>query len=437
MRRLLPDRPEGRRLHPLTPWRRGWAPLAAMVGVVVHNPEQLRTWAEHPGWALVVLAALAPLAGAYGFLSWWYTSYLVTDTELRIRTGLFNRRVAHIRLDRVQSIDVARPLLARLVGVAKLKMEVVGAQSKDELAFLSESEAVALRAELLARAAGISPEAASSAGEAPARELFRVDPRQLVLGSLLLGQGWILLLSTLLFSGLTFAMSDSVLATLAVLVPMLAGFWSAGVGRILTEYDWTLSASPDGIRIDRGLLDREHATVPPGRVQSIRLVEPLLWRPRGWVRVELRVAGQDEGHRVLIPVAPFDRAKALLGELLSTDVDAALESCTPAPERARLRMPIWWRGYGHGVTDREFVGRKGRVTRRVALVPHAKVQSVRWEQGPWLRRLGLAHVRVDDGAGGGAVALCRDAEEARALVSAQADRSRTGRHEALPDRWLT
>ena len=57
------------------------------------------------------------------------------------------------------------------------------------------------------------------------------------------------------------------------------------------EYDWTVGESPDGLRLDHGLLDRAHETVPPGRVQTVRIVEPLLWRRRGWVRVELEIAG--------------------------------------------------------------------------------------------------------------------------------------------------
>ena len=177
-RSLLPRRPEGKPLHPVTPWRRAWAPVAGMIAFSMHDFQRTQEWFSHltGGWLLVAFAVLLPAAAAYGFFSWWFTSYLVTDTELRIRTGLIFRRIAHIRLDRIQAVDVGRPLLARVAGVAKLKLDVVGTESKDELAFLGEREAVGLRAELLARAAGIAPEAAPEAGEAPARELLRVEP---------------------------------------------------------------------------------------------------------------------------------------------------------------------------------------------------------------------------------------------------------------------
>ncbi|PJE96307.1 hypothetical protein CUT44_17380 [Streptomyces carminius] len=435
----LLERPEGRRLHPVTPWRRAWAPVAALLAFAVQDPERARRGVESltPAWLLAALAVVLLVAAAYGFLSWWMTSYLVTDTELRIRTGLFFRRAAHIRLDRIQAIDVGRPLLARIVGVAKLKLDVVGAEEKDELAFLGESDAVALRAELLARAAGMAPEDAPGAGEAPARELVRVDTGMLLVSLLLLGGLWALLAATLVLPVVVWLFSDSVWPALAVVVPLLGGLWRGGAGRFMTEFDWVVAESPDGVRLDHGLLDRAHATVPPGRIQAVRIIEPLLWRRRGWVRVELSVAAGGNEGGVLLPVATRETARGVLGRVLP-DVDPAEAEAalTPVPRRARWAVPLWWRGYGHGVTGAVFAARRGLLCRRTELVPHAKVQSVRLSQGPWERRLGLANVHVDHGAGTVAARL-RDADEARAVVGAQAERSRTGRRTARPERWLT
>ncbi|WP_346776591.1 PH domain-containing protein [Streptomyces sp. HNM0574] len=439
--RLLPARPEGRPLHPVTPWRRAWAPVAGIAAFAAQDFERTREWAGHLslGWLLLAVAVLLPVAAGYGFLSWWCTAYLVTDTELRIRTGLLFRRTSHIRLDRIQAVDVGRPLLARLVGVAKLKLDVVGTESKDELAFLGEAEAVALRAELLARAAGIAPEAAPAAGEAPAREMLRVQPRTLVVGLLLIGTGWGALAAAVAVPTLIYLASHSLFAALATALPFLGGLWKGSLGRFLREYDWAVAESPDGLRIDHGLLDREHATVPPGRVQAVRLVEPLLWRRRGWVRVELDVAGADkeEGSGVLVPVASWEEARGVLARVLpGTDLDAARAALEPAPERSRWCFPVYRRGYGHGVTGSVFVTGAGLLRRRTTLVPHAKVQSVRLRQGPWQRRLRLADVAVDHGANGHTTARLRDADGAHALVRAQAERSRTGRREAAPERWL-
>ncbi|MFE9905857.1 PH domain-containing protein [Streptomyces achromogenes] len=424
-----------RRLHPVTPLRRAWAPLAVLAGWAVHDPngaqEQLARLTDT--MLLLGIAVLVPAAGLYGFLSWWFTHYAVTDTELRIRTGLLFRRTAHIRLERVQAVDVSRPLLARVAGVAKLRIDVVGTDDKDELAFLSEREARALRAELLARAAGFAPETAREVGEAPAHVLLRVPPRELARSLVLTGATWGSLCAALIVPTVLWLFTENVWTVLVTALPLLGTAGASSAGRFVTEFDWTVSESPDGLRIDRGLLDRAHETVPPGRVQTVRIVEPLLWRRRDWVRVELDVAGSDNS--VLVPVAPRAVAEAVLARVLpGASVPPEL---SPAPRRARWCVPVWWRGHRLAVTGPVFASRSGLLCRRLSLVPHAKVQSVRLTQGPWERRWGLADVHVDTGADKTVTARLRDAGEAARLLAEQAERSRTGRRDAPPDRWMT
>ncbi|MGW2457776.1 PH domain-containing protein [Streptomyces argyrophyllae] len=423
------------RLHPVTPFRRAWAPLAVLAGWAAHDPNGAQEQLDRlTGTVLLLgLAVLVPAAGLYGFLSWWFTHYAVTDTELRIRTGLLFRRTAHIRLERVQAVDVSRPLLARLAGVAKLRIDVVGAESKDELAFLGEREARALRAELLARAAGFAPETAHEVGEAPARVLLRVPPRELARSLVLTGATWGSLCAALVVPAVLWLVTHSLWTVVGTALPLVGAAGASSVGRFVTEFDWTVSESPDGLRIDHGLLDRAHETVPPGRVQTVRIVQPLLWRWPGWVRVELDVAGS--ANSVLIPVAPREVAETVVARVLpGVTVPGGLSR---VPRRARWCLPVWWRGHGLAVTEAVFAARSGLLCRRLSLVPHAKVQSVRLTQGPWERRRGLADVHVDTGADKTVTARLRDAGEAARLLDEQAERSRTGRRDALPDRWMS
>ncbi|MEV8598236.1 PH domain-containing protein [Streptomyces sp. NPDC052012] len=426
-----------RRLHPVTPLRRAWAPVAVLIGWAVHDPDQAQRQLTRltTTTLLIALGVLIPAAALYGFLSWWFTHFAVTDTELRVRTGLLFRRTAHIRLERVQAIDVTQPLLARVAGVAKLKLDVIGTDKKDELAFLGADEARALRAELLARAAGFAPETAHEVGEAPSREMLRVPPGVLAVSLVLTGATWGWLVVASVVVPLLWTATHSLWTVLAAAVPMLGAAGASSVGRFVTEYDWTVGESPDGLRIDHGLLDRAHETVPPGRVQTVRIVEPLLWRRRGWVRVELDVAGSSNS--LLVPVAPREIAEVVVAQVLpGVSVPAASELARP-PRRARWCVPVWWRGYGLAVTDAVFAARQGLLRRSLALVPHAKVQSVRLSQGPWERARGVADVHVDNGANKSVTARLRDAEEAAELLRAQAERSRTGRRGARPDRWMT
>ncbi|MEU0435154.1 PH domain-containing protein [Streptomyces sp. NPDC006290] len=422
-----------RRLHPVTPFRRAWAPVAVLAGWAVHDPNQAQEQLTRLTTTalLVGLAVVVPGAALYGFLSWWFTHFAVTDTELRIRTGLLFRRTAHIRLERLQAVDITQPLLARVAGVAKLKLDVVGTDKKDELAYLGEGEARMLRAELLARAAGFAPESAREVGEAPVRRLLHVPPGVLAASLLLTGATWGSLAAALVVPTLLWLATHSVWTVLATGLPLLGAAGARSVGRFVAEYDWTVGESPDGLRIDHGLLDRTHETVPPGRVQTVRIVEPLLWRGR-WVRVELDVAGSSNS--VLVPVAPREVAEAVIAAVLpGVTVPASLDR---PPRRAGWCVPFWWRGYGLAVTDSVFAARHGLLRRSLSLVPHAKAQSVRLTQGPWERFKGLADLHIDAGAGRTVTARLRDAAEARELLQAQADRSRTGRREARPDRWM-
>ncbi|MET7703649.1 PH domain-containing protein [Streptomyces sp. NPDC005485] len=423
-----------RRLHPVTPLRRAWAPVAVIAGWAVHDPDQ----AQHQltrlttTALLVGLAVLVPAAALYGFLTWWFTHFAVTASELRIRTGLLFRRTAHIRLDRLQAVDITQPLLARVAGVAKLKLDVIGAAKKDELAYLGEGEARALRAELLARAAGFTPETAQEVGEAPVRQLLHIPAGVLAVSLVLTGATWGSLAAALVVPPLLWFATHSLWTVLATGLPLLGTAGASSVGRFVAEYDWTVGESPDGLRIDHGLLDRAHETVPPGRVQTVRIVEPLLWRRRGWVRVELDVAGSSNS--VLVPVAPRAIAESVIAQVLpGVTVPSSLSR---PPRRAGWCVPLWWRGYGLAVTDTVFAARHGLLRRTLSLVPHAKVQSVRLKQGPWARLRGVADVHVDTGANKTVTARLRDAHEAAQLLRSQADRSRTGRREARPDRWM-
>ncbi|WP_053754965.1 PH domain-containing protein [Streptomyces sp. MMG1533] len=426
-----------RRLHPVTPLRRAWAPIAVIIGWAVHDPNQAQEQLTRltTTTLLIGLAVFVPAAALYGFLTWWFTHFAVTDTELRIRTGLLFRRAAHIRLERIQAVDVTQPLLARVAGVAKLKLDVVGADKKDELAFLGEDEARALRAELLARAAGFAPETAHEVGEAPSRELLRVPPGVLAVSLVLTGATWGTLVAALVVPTVLWLATHSVWTVLATALPLLGAAGASSVGRFVGEYDWAVGESPDGLRIDHGLLDRTHETVPPGRVQTVRIVEPLLWRRRGWVRVELDVAGSSNS--VLVPVAPREVAESVVARVLPGVTVPPLSALSRPPRRAARCMPLWWRGHGLVVTDAVFVARHGLLRRSMALVPHAKVQSVRLAQGPWERVWRVADVHVDTGANKTVTARLRDAQEAAELLRGQAERSRTGRKVARPDRWMT
>jgi putative membrane protein len=173
------DGVEWRRMHPVTPAVKGWKFFAAIVAIVAYNAaDDLRDVAGAVGsrmWLYVVLGILVAtvVAFAYSAVAWRMTRFAVTDDAVHLRTGILFRQQRQARLDRLQAVDVVQPLLARILGLAELRLEVAGgAGSAVPLAFLREAEAEQLRAELLARAAGLhrrrpapAPDATTPAGD--------------------------------------------------------------------------------------------------------------------------------------------------------------------------------------------------------------------------------------------------------------------------------
>jgi putative membrane protein len=424
-----------RRLHPLTPFARGWAVVAAATAIfgqdALRELDLIRL--------LLTLVAVAVAGLGYGALSWWFTRYRIEGDDLRVDTGVLFRRTRHVRLSRLQAVDVVRPLVARFLGLAELRLEVAGgSDSEGRLAYLSEAHAQRLRAELLARAAGLHPDEP----EAPEHVLVHV-PVGAIVGAVLLSSWFVASLLVVVAVVIVAAVIEDFAAFVA-LAPAAFGV-VAGAWRVFSGgFDFTVAESPDGLRLRHGLIEHRSQTVPPGRVQSLRLVEPLLWRRVGWVRVEVNVAGYAGGGEqatqqtsILLPVAPRSVALALIGRVLpGVDIDGVpLEG---VPERARWRLPIWWRGLACGADDAVFAAKRGLLRRELDVIPHGKTQSVRLTQGPWQRRLRLATVHLDTTPGPVHVnAAHRDALQARAIVEAQAERARLGRRAAGPERWMT
>jgi len=119
-------------------------------------------------------------------------------------------------------------------------------------------------------------------------------------------------------------------------------------------------------------------------------------------------------------------------------VDPGAMDFLPAPDRARRRAWLQFRNLGVAHNDLVLAARRGFLTRRVAVIPHARTQSVGVTQGPWQRRLGLASVQVDSTPGPvSIVALHRTAGEARRIAEEQLVRAGASRASGPGERWMT
>jgi putative membrane protein len=391
------------RLHPLSPAVRAGRRLVTIVIAlaVLFIANQHQEGSDLIG-DIVVFGVV--LVG--GVISWLVTRWQVADGMLRIDTGLIRRQNLRFPLSQVQAIDVVQTGLGRVLGLAELRLRMAGGDSSGgRLACLRLTEAEQLRQRLLAMTASApsSSTAPAAAGAAPAvqdggRELFRVRPVRLAVGIVLSRAGAIA------------AIVIAVMASIAAVTGqpgVLAGYLPIGLAIVLAvwrqfngEYGTAVAVAADGLRLRSGLVQTTAETIRPGRVQAVRLVEPLAWRAFGWCRLEVDIAGPKQRHedrsesqrlRALIPVGSRAEAEHVLGELLTGRPVPSRR----APGAARWKAPLTFHFLAWGGDERYVAASRGRVSRKTTWVPLEKVQSVRWVQGPVQRRLGLASVRLD------------------------------------------
>ncbi|MBF9129597.1 PH domain-containing protein, partial [Plantactinospora sp. S1510] len=148
-----------RRLHPLSPVLQSAKSLVVIVAAL--------SWSTLSqvgiGFFSLLVAVLLIGAVVLSVISWYNTGYHVVGRELRIHEGLLWRRTRAIPLERLQSVEVVRPLLAQLTGLAELRLEVVGGgKTEAPLAYVTVADAVVLRERLLALA-GRAPQTAPMA----------------------------------------------------------------------------------------------------------------------------------------------------------------------------------------------------------------------------------------------------------------------------------
>jgi putative membrane protein len=389
------------RLHPLSPLVRTGRHLVGL-GIVV----LILIFANHSSGGSgnfigdIVVVAVVLVAGV---ISWLVTRWQVADGVLRIDTGLIRRDSRRFPLSQVQAIDVVQTGLARVLGLAELRVRMAGADSSGgRLACLRLADAERLRAQLLsmAHAPTTTVDAPGPARQAggPERPLFRVRPERLA-GAIILSRAGayaaVVILVVVLVVGLT-GKPGVIVPFLAFAIGVVLSVWR----QFNTEFGTVVAAAPDGLRLRSGLIQTTAETIRPGRVQAVRIVEPLIWRAFGWCRLEADVAGprqrrenRSEGQRLraLIPVGSRAEAEQMLDELLS----APPRPSRRAPGRARWKAPLSYHFLAWAGDDHYVAAARGRVCRKTTWIPLEKVQSIRWVQGPLQRRLGLASVRLD------------------------------------------
>ncbi|MBC9225154.1 PH domain-containing protein [Aeromicrobium sp. 636] len=392
---------DAHRTHPLTAllqgliWGAGVAVAVAWQVFDVQDPQWWTLLAVPGGFVVGVLA---------GYVSWLFTRYVIDDAEIRIERGVLFRSSRRIPFERLQSVDINEPLIARVVGLSELTIEMAGgSDSRTTLRFLTLVESRRLRRLLLARAQGT--EATDESGESLVEEhrtiLHVVTPDQIIIGTLLSLDFAATVLTTVGSIVAAVLLEDGGWALLGLIIPSSWAVAQMIMTRIVAQWNFTVSRGERGVRIERGLLSRSSQTIPYDRVQGIGVVEPIVWRRFGWSRLDVDVAGygnasDDSGgvaSTTLLPIANDDVARRIVEELIPDPERGTAPEVRPT-RRSWIFAPIGWKFRSFAATLHTVTTTTGWITRHRSIVPHHKVQSVGLSQGPLQRRRGVATVQV-------------------------------------------
>lgn len=477
------------RAHPLSPLVQSWVLLAAVIysffnrvfedfftGGATFDLNELAqagppdvlflSWAGifGPFWYLALALAVFLLLLLPFFSRWFFYRFAVDGQNVYIKSGMLIKTERKARLDRVQSIDIKRPLVPRILGLAELNFDVAdGKDSALKVQYLGYRQARALREELLAQVRVLKGQASepgdsalavtdSQASEGLGQKLsqnilgiqdaqeqlvVKVPIVRLLLSMLLNPQLLLGLLGFLTLLGLAVVWEGvNPLTYLASFAVVFLGVVGALWKRFNTGFNFSLSTSPDGLKTRFGFADTSTQTLPQGRVQRVEVVQPLLWRLTGWYQVKVTLLGKGPGQGdfagELLPVGTLDEVMRVLPLVLPSQQEGGAsaqqlvaglagsgeeQGFLVSPAAARFFDPFTYRRQGFALTPLLLLVRSGRWVYRLSLVPHAKIQDLELEQGPMQRGLGLASLTVH--VAGEVLATevkHADAETARALA---------------------
>ena len=351
-------------------------------------------------------------------MTWAVTRWRLEPEALCIDTGLFRRDSRRLPVNRIQAVDMVEPFLGRIIGLAELRVRLAGASgSRGRLSYLTRGQADQLRQTLLAAVRRAAPDATDAAAE-PEQLIVTVPTGRLlasvatsVLGTTLLTVAALGVILALVFPGGLAVVAGS---SSSVLLSLATGIWQ----RVSTEFRFTAARAHDGLRLRAGLLQTTSETIPTGRIQAVKQIEPFLWRAFGWRRIIVDVAGGASNRtgrrggqvsRALLPVGSAAEADSVL-RLVLGDYQVPTSR---SPARARIKAPLGYHFLAAGYDPRHVVTVNGRLRRNTCWVPLDKVQSVRRLEGPIQRRLRLSSVHLDT-AGRSVHAVLRDRDGAEA-----------------------
>ncbi|WP_018024484.1 PH domain-containing protein [Corynebacterium ulceribovis] len=424
-----------RKLSPLTPVLEMWAAVAAVLALVFFNLidvladlyRDLKSGEVTSDQLLLVGGVLAAVLAAglvFNYLAWLAMGFRLTDDAIVVHSGVLFRTKHHVRLDRVQTVDVVQPLIARPFQLGEIAIEAAGgSDSKASIRFLPMKDIELDRAEILEAVRRAEARARGEAlpDDVPASVVPAVaDPAELqqepnlgrmlygpigtsrILGSTFLSSGVWAVLFAVGMLGLAIYLGSSMVGAIAAIIAVVQTVW----GQVNRGWRGRGAIDAEHLNLVYGLTEERKQSIPIDRIHALEVSQPFLWRFFGWWQVKASVAGYGNSSKLisssttLLPVGSAEDMFAVTSALQTPSVWQRMflhndVGWQHSPRQVRWVSPFdadWQatRLDGDGISIRS-----GWLTRRWTYIPYPRVQGFTPKQGPIEQLLGVTTIEVD------------------------------------------
>jgi putative membrane protein len=290
-------------------------------------------------------------------------SYRITPKQIVIQKGVLKRQNRSIPIERVQNVQIEQNLVARVLGVAKVKIETAGSSATEgslEYVGLSDAHEIRQAVRSFQHRTTDRDVQTDENGETESETLLSMPlPRVLLSGAFRFSLLYIAVMFSVLelvdpetiiqrvlrsqgrIDQITNTMAANPVLTVVGTV-LVAGFfgWISGILVHLTRYyGFQLWLDGDKLRKRHGLFTVTEGTIPLKKVQALILRTNPLMRLFGWYELEVQTVGMnvdEQGHRVIAPFAKYADVLALAQRVRSFDLPDAFGSVSPITIRRRF-----------------------------------------------------------------------------------------------------
>lgn len=296
---------------------------------------------SQPGWIFFWAGIGFLISVVFPAIKFFSLKYQLIEGHLRIREGVFSKRIRSIPVRRIHNINTSQTILARILNVQRLDIETAGGgQAEASFSALSKAAVQEIQTYVRRERERLEDQTDNPGDSVEASEIiYRVRAMDLILagattskvGAIFVAFGFYQYLDDYLLSfisklrqvgegALDFYNHQSDLQLVLtgiiafILLWLLGSLFSIGAA-FIRWHGFTLIRSRSDLNVKCGLLTQHEFAIPRDKIQAMRLHSSLLRRPFGLFEIRIQTAGHSDQEKkgniesdMLLPITHLSKA---------------------------------------------------------------------------------------------------------------------------------